>query len=229
MEIAWYGGSCFRLRDRNTIALADPYPPDPKFQNLQIKTDLVTLSQPSRGLRNIVPNNARKSPYEIDGPGEYEVGGIFVSAVWNGANDGGPHGATPSLICTFAIDGVAICHLGQLEAPPSKELLESITPVDVLIIPPGRRGSLSRAQAARIVSATSPKVVVPMEYASGEHENGGDGIESFLREAGLEAGDRRPSYKLSRRSNLPDDKTETVLLESRTRPKKPAGARSIAR
>ena len=225
MEIAWYGGSCFRLRDRNTIALADPYLPDSKFQNLQIKTDLITVSSPNRELRNIVPN-VRQSPYKIDGPGEYEVGGIFVNAVWDGINNGQTHGAPPSLVCTFAIDGVAICHLGQLEAPLSKELLELITPVDVLIIPPGGRGKLGRVQAARIVSATSPKVVIPMEYTSGETENGG-GIDAFLREAGLEAGEPVNSVNLSR-SNLPDDKTETVLLESRTRLKKPAGARSLA-
>ena len=225
MEIAWYGSSCFRLRDRNTIALADPYLPDPKFQNLQIKTDLISVSQPSRERRNVVPN-ARKSYYVIDGPGEYEVGGIFVNAVWNGPN-GRTDGAPPSLICTFAIDGVAICHLGQLEAPPSKELLEAITPVDVLIIPPGGRGKLSGVQAARIVSATSPKVVIPMEYAPGERENGGDGIDSFLREAGLEAGEPVSAISLSR-TTLPDDKTETVLLESRTRQKKPAAARSLA-
>ncbi|MCY3802775.1 MAG: MBL fold metallo-hydrolase [Chloroflexi bacterium] len=225
MEIAWYGGSCFRLRDRNTIALADPYLPDSKFQNLQIKTDLITVSQPNLDRRNIVPN-VRKSPYVIDGPGEYEVGGIFVNAVWNGSNNGRTNGAPPGLICTFAIDGVAICHLGQLEAPLSKELLELITPVDVLIIPPGGRGKLGRVQAARIVSATSPKVVIPMEYASGEHEDGG-GIDAFIREAGLEAGEPVNAVNLSR-SNLPDDKTETVLLESRTRLKKPAGARSLA-
>ena len=226
MEIAWYGSSCFRLRDRNTIALADPYLPDPKFQNLQIKTDLITVSRPSRELRNIVPN-VRKPAYVIDGPGEYEVGGIFVNAVWNGQNNGQPDGALPSLICTFAIDGVAICHLGQLEAPPSKEILEAITPVDVLIIPPGGRDKLSGVQAARIVSATSPKVVIPMEYASGERENGDDGIDSFLREAGLEAADPVPAVSYSR-TTLPDDKTETVILESRTRRKKPAGARSLA-
>ena len=225
MEIAWYGGSCFRLRDRNTIALADPYLPDSKFQNLQIKTDLITLSSPNRDLRNVVPN-VRQSPYVIDGPGEYEVGGIFVNAIWDGANNGQTHDAPPSLVCTFAIDGVAICHLGQLEAPLSKELLELITPVDVLIIPPGGRGKLGRVQAARIVSATSPKVVIPMEYTSGERENGG-GIDAFIREAGLEAREPVNSVNLSR-SNLPDDKTETVLLESRTRLKKPAGARSLA-
>ena len=225
MEIAWYGSSCFRLRDRNTIALADPYRPDPKFQNLQIKTDLISVSQPSRELRSIVAN-VRKSPYVINRPGEYEVGGIFVNAVWSGPDNDQPDGAAPSLICTFAVDGVSICHLGQLAAPPSKELLESITPFDVLIIPPGGRGKLSSAQAARIVSATSPKVVIPMEYAPSEHENGGDGIDSFLREAGLEAGAPVAAINLSR-TTLPDDKTETVLLESRTRQKRPAAARSI--
>ena len=96
MEIAWYGSSCFRLRDRNTIALADPYRPDPKFQNLQIKTDLISVSQPSRELRSIVAN-VRKSPYVINRPGEYEVGGIFVNAVWSGPDNDQPDGAAPRL------------------------------------------------------------------------------------------------------------------------------------
>jgi L-ascorbate metabolism protein UlaG (beta-lactamase superfamily) len=166
----------------------------------------------------------------IDSPGEYEVGGIFVTAVWNVANrhqlNGADADVPPSLICTFAIDGVSICHLGQLEGPPSTELLESITPFDVLIIPPGGPGTLSGTEAAKIVSATSPKVVIPMEYAPNGREDGGDGIKSFLDEAGLEPGEPISSISLSRAS-LPDDKTETVLLQSRTKEKKPAGARSL--
>jgi L-ascorbate metabolism protein UlaG (beta-lactamase superfamily) len=231
MEITWYGGSCFRLRDKNTIALADPYPPGSKFQNLQIKTDLVTVSQPGLELRNIV-SNVRTSPYVIDGPGEYEVGGVFVNAVRNVASthqlNGADADAPPSLICTFAIDGVSICHLGRLESPPSTELVESITPFDVLIVPTGGGSGFSGAEAAKIVSATSPRVVIPMDYApNGREQDSGDRTESFLEEAGLEAGEPVSVISLSRTS-LPDD-TETVLLESRTRAKgkKPAGARSL--
>ncbi len=229
MEITWYGGSCFRLRDKNTIALADPFLPGSEYQNLQIKADLLTVSRPNLDLRNVV-SNVRTPPYVIDGPGEYEIGGVFVNAVWNvphsGRLNGADSGDLPGLICIFAIDAVAICHLGQLESPPSNELLEAITPFDVLIIPPGGRGRLSATEAAKIVSDTSPKIVIPMGYAPGRHDDGGDGIDSFIKEAGLVVGDTVSAFSPTR-SNLPAGNTETVILESRTKEKKPAGARSL--
>ena len=227
MEIAWFGRSCLRLRDRNTIAVADPYLPGPDFQNLKIKTDLVTLSRSDGKLRTVVPN-VRSKPYTIDGPGEYEVGGIFVTAVWNSSTSRDMNGSDrtrpPSLICTFVVDGVVVCHLGQIEEPPSDQVLKSITPFDVLTIPPGGRGAFTRVEAAKLVATTSPKLVIPMAYGDGAAS---DDVAAFLEEAGLEAQEPTSAITVTR-SSLPEDKIETVILESRTKEKKPSGAKSAA-
>ena len=61
MEIAWFGSACFRLRDRNTIAVTDPYLLDPSFQNLQTKADVTTLSRGDQKLRKLVPPPASLS------------------------------------------------------------------------------------------------------------------------------------------------------------------------
>ena len=232
MEITWYGGSCFRLRDKNTnvTALADPYMPDPRFQNLQVKADLITVSRLDLELRNIVPN-VRTPPYIIEGPGEYEIRGCFVRALWNVANDDlvrvaegdGPRG----LVFSFVMDGVSICHLGQLGMPLEAPVVEAISPVDILIMPPGGIGKLTDTEAAKILSDVSPKVVILMDYAS-NGSWGGDAnqISSFLEEAGLDRREPVPSLSLTTTS-LPGDKTELVFLESRTKEKRPTGARSL--
>ena len=232
MEITWYGGSCFRLRDKNTNAtvLADPFMPDPRFQNLQMKADLVTVSRIGLELRNIVPN-VRIPPYVIEGPGEYEVRGCFVRALWNVANDdlirgaeeNGPYG----LVCNFVIDGVSICHLGQLETPLEAPLIEEISPLDILIMPPGGIGKLTDNEAAKIVSELSPKVVILMDYASNSSWDGdASQVSSFIEEAGLDPRESAPSLNLTA-AGLPNDKTELVFLESRTKEKRPTGARSL--
>lgn len=224
MEITWYGGSCFRLKDRNTIALADPFLPDPRFQNLQIKTDLVTLSRRGPELRTLVPND-RKSVYFIEEPGEYEVGGIFVTAI---VTSGSPNGAAPglsNLISLFRIENVTVCHLGELEEPPSPELLEQITPLDVLLIPHGGKGRLTKREAAKLISACSPDIVIPMGYASDSPEDTDREIASLLEEAGLEKPEPLPALSVSR-SSLLEDKTEVILLESKTKEKKPSAVKT---
>jgi len=224
MEITWYGGSCFRLRDRNTIALADSYLPDPRFQNLQIKTDLATFSRPGLPLRTIVPN-IRKTVFEVTRPGEYEVGGIFVSTFPSGTGVNGTEDAASVLVSLFVLDGTSVCHLGQLEEPLSGELAERLTPLDVLLIPHGGRGKLSKSAASDLVSALEPGVVIPMGYAGEAPEDTEKGISEFLEELGLPGPEPVAVLNVSR-SSLPENRTEVMLLESKSKEKKPAASKN---
>ena len=66
-----------------------------------------------------------------------------------------------------------------------------------------------------------------MDYASNSSWDGdASQVSSFIEEAGLDRREPVPSLSLTTTS-LPGDKTELVFLESRTKEKRPTGARSL--
>lgn len=216
MEIAWFGSSCFRLRNRNTVVVTDPYLLDPTFQNLQTKTDVTTFSNGKENLRKLVPAS-RESIYFVDGPGEYEIGGIFI----RGMPAGNPLNAETGSIYRLTLDGVNILHMGQLKAPPSQAILDELGAPHILLIPPGRDAALEQTDVVRLVSVLSPSILIPMGYTSLTSSENADLINSFLRELGQDVPEPVSSLTV-RSSNFPTENTQLVQLESRAKLKRPA-------
>ncbi len=81
MEITWYGHSCFRFVERGmATVVTDPF--DSKvagYNPLKLKADIVTVSSNDLSHNNV--SVIRPEPFVIDGPGEYERGGAFLSRV----------------------------------------------------------------------------------------------------------------------------------------------------
>lgn len=221
MEIAWFGSGCFRLRDRNTIAVTDPYLLDPTFQNLQLKADVTTLSRGEKNLRKLVPAS-RKSVYVIRGPGEYEIGGIFFRGM--PANPPNPdlNGQQSGFVYRINVEGVSVLHMGQLTAPPSQDVIDEFGSPHILIVPPGGRGTLGRTEAIRLVSTLAPSIIIPMGYTDATPDENEEAITGFLRELGIDVPEPAPSLSL-RRSALPTENIEVIRLESRAKLKRPAG------
>jgi hypothetical protein len=81
MEITWYGHSCFRFTERNLATIvADPYDHNEiGYQQLKLKADIVTTSHDEPGSNYF--KAVRGSKWQITGPGEYEIGSVFLTAV----------------------------------------------------------------------------------------------------------------------------------------------------
>src|SRR5512142_2050113 len=89
MEITWYGHSCFRLTERSmATVVVDPY--DHKsigYFPLKLKADIVTVSHDAPGHNNT--DAVKGTSHVIKGPGEFEIGGVFITGV---QTDGGTSG-----------------------------------------------------------------------------------------------------------------------------------------
>lgn len=78
-----------------------------------------------------------------------------------------PHGGTKRghvTIFAFSLDGVRVCHLGDLGTTLTPELVAEIGPVDLLLIPVGGTYTLDAGQAWSVVAQLNPRVVIPMHY-----------------------------------------------------------------
>jgi len=67
-------------------------------------------------------------------------------------------------IFVFEVDGVRVCHLGDLGHILTKTQIEKIGDVDVLLVPVGGFYTIDAHQATDAVERIKPKIVIPMHY-----------------------------------------------------------------
>jgi len=214
MEITWYGQTCFRLSERGlATVVTDPYPPDVGLELSRPRAHIVTVSYDdpechyTKGVRG---------PFKLlDGPGEYEIGSVFITGNSTFAN--GKRGAARGLntIFTFNFNGLTVCHLGRLGHVPTQSQVENLGAVNVLLVPVGGGGSLTPARASEVISLFEPSLVVPMYYKVQGLKTRLGTLSRFLKEMGLEKVESQEMLKASRASL--SEETQVVVLEPKQR------------
>ena len=208
MEISWYGQSCFRLSERGfTVVMTDPHPPDSGLVAPRSRAGIVTVS--CNPLCSYT--DGMREPFKLlDGPGEYEIGGVFITGIATHAD--GKNGAVHGLntVFTFDFDGLTVCHLGRLGHVPSQSQVENVGTVDVLLVPVGGGGSLTPARASEVISLFEPNIVIPMHYMVPGLTNKLGTLARFLKEMGLEKVDTQDVLKV-RKKGLSGE-TQVVAL-----------------
>jgi L-ascorbate metabolism protein UlaG (beta-lactamase superfamily) len=213
MEITWYGHSCFRLTERNfATVVTDPF--DSKtigYEPLKLKADIVTVSHAAAGHNNA--EAVKGTSHVIDGPGEFEIGGVFITGVQTETPGGKKKkkDEVRNTLYVFDYDGITVAHLGDLEQIPSQAEIEALGTVNVVLVPVGGGGGLNAAKAAEVISLLEPNLVVPMHYATPDAKVSLDSLNKFVKEMGLSKPEVQPSLKVTR-SGLPDE-THVVVLD----------------
>ncbi|HEY6071844.1 MAG TPA: MBL fold metallo-hydrolase [Anaerolineales bacterium] len=213
MEITWYGHSCFRLTERNyATVVTDPF--DNKttgYDSLRLKAEIVTISHDASG--HNFTSAVKGSTHTIDGPGEFEIGGVFITGLQtDGAGGKKKKDDSPrNTLYVFDYDGITVAHLGDLQQVPSQAEIEALGTVNVALVPVGGGGSLNAAKAAEVISLFEPNIVVPMHYATDDSRIELDSLNKFIKEMGLSKPEPQPSLKITR-SGLPEE-TRVVVLD----------------
>ncbi len=212
MEIVWHGHACFRLKSREFAIITDPYDGKVVGHNLgKAAADIVTVSHNHPGHDNVAAIGG--SPRIVDGPGEYEIGGIFLTGIQSYHDSEGGKKRGRNTIFLIEMDDLVTCHLGDLGHPLTPAQAEAMSDVDVLLIPVGGTGALSAAQAAEVISLIEPKITIPMDF---QHEADGrapEPVERFCRELGVKTPTPQPKLVVTR-STLPEA-AQVVVLEQR--------------
>ncbi len=210
MEITWYGQTCFRLSERGqATVVTDPYPPDTGLTFPRPRANIVTASYDDPQCRY---TSGVRGPFKLlDGPGEYEIGGVFITGISTFAD--GKRGASRGLntVFTFNFGGLTICHLGRLGHVPAQSQVENLGTVNILLVPVGGSGSLSPARASEVISLFEPSLVIPMYYKVRGLKVSLGTLGRFLKEMGLEKVDSQEVLKISRTSL--SEETHIVVLE----------------
>ena len=222
MEIYPLGHSSFKIKGKTLPAgrqgatvVTDPYDSTMvglKFPKLE-SVDIVTISHDHRD--HNVAENVPGTPFVIAGPGEYEIKGVTVIGVptFHDDKNGVERGA--NTVYKMTIDGINICHLGDLGHKLSDDQLNQIGNVEVLLIPVGGAYTVDAKVAAEVVAQIEPLVVIPMHYKRSDNPDVTVGklgpLSDFLGEMGV-AGGVAPQPKLAvSKDRLPETTTVVVL------------------
>jgi len=210
MEIVWLGHSCFRIRGREATIVTDPCPPSSGYAIGKPTADIVTISHPHPD--HTYTKAIAGSPTVLDGPGEYEIHGAFVTGVttYHDSERGADRG--PNLAFIMEMEDIRVCHLGDLGHTPTAEQAEEMTGVDILLIPIGGDTTIDGPKAAEIVSLLEARLIIPMHYQTSATKGKLDPPDRFLKEMGVTAS-AEPLAKLAiTRSSIPHE-TQVMVLD----------------
>jgi L-ascorbate metabolism protein UlaG (beta-lactamase superfamily) len=189
--------------------VTDPYDATTAgYSSLKLRADIVTVSHEAPG--HNYTNGVKGFSRLITGPGEFEIGGVFITGVQT--NHGKRNGDEPrNTLYVFDYDGVTVAHLGDLGRVPSQAEIEALGNVSVALVPVGGGGGLSPAKAAEVISVLEPGYVIPMHYGTPASQLKLGPLSKFLKEMGLSETEAQPSLKVTRGS-IPEE-TRVVILQ----------------
>ncbi len=212
MDITWLGHSCFRLRSDEFVILTDPYP-----LSLGLKPDarpstVVTISN-THSNHSCVEDLVGE-PKVFTAPGEYEFSGIAVRGVMTPLP---PDTSTDrrNVAYSIEVDGVNICHLGDISQPLGTRQVDELSPVDVLLVPTGGGCTLDLDQVLQIMQDLDPKVVIPMHYNAPPINASLQGVDAYLSRMGLSEVQPQPRLVATASNLSPDMRVVLLALQGR--------------
>ncbi len=208
MIITFLGGESVKVSFGDTILAFNPVSKDSKLKTAKFGADIVLTSLNHPDMNGVDQVTfGEKKPFAINGPGEYEVKGVFIKGFGSDSEYDGEKRI--NTIYSVALEGMNLCFLGainQEELP--KDADEGVDGIDVLFVPIGGKGVLDASKAYKLAVALEPKLIIPIHY--GDIGNP-DALKIFLKEAGENP---KPEPKLTlKKKDLEGKDAEVVVLE----------------
>lgn len=192
MKIKWLGHACFKLTaEDGTTIVTDPFDDSVGYPMPDVRADIVTSSH-SHFDHNYF--KAVKGKFEIvDRTGEHNIKGIKIKGIstFHDEEQGAKRGK--NIVFIFEIDGVRVCHMGDLGHVLTEKQVNEIGPVDVLLIPVGGYYTIDAKQAVEVMKQLNPMITIPMHYKTEYIDFPIDTVDNFLK---LTNGEQIPSSEL---------------------------------
>ncbi len=213
MVITHHGGQCFRITFGDLTLAFDPISKDSTLKPAKFGADLAFVSLKHPDMNG--PEQAalgEREPVVINGPGEYEVSGVFARGYPTDSFYGLEKGMERRINTVYILkfEGMKLCFLGALSSPDlPQELKEVADDIDILFLPVGGKGVLDAAEAHKLAVKLEPKLIIPMHW-SGVGEN--DALKHYLSEEGSEG--VKPQEKLTVKKKDVELMTGSVVVLS---------------
>ncbi len=181
MKLKWLGHSCFLITSETGLRIiTDPYPQGSglNYSPINEAADIVTVSHDHFDHNNISAVSGK--PEVITGNGVKNVKGIQFTGIATHHDESQGKERGTNMIFSFSVDGIKLCHLGDLGHRLSKEQIAEIGALDILFIPIGGVFTIDAKMASTVSDDLKPKVVIPMHCKTHKCDWPLNTIEDFL-------------------------------------------------
>lgn len=163
MKIKWLGHAAFLITsDSGVRIITDPYTTtdDIRYGSINETADIVTVSHEHTDHNNAAA--VQGNPQVIRSTAEAR--GIKFKGITAYHDEArGSQRGNNTIFC-FEVDGVKVCHMGDLGHILSDAQLAEVGKVDVLLIPVGGYFTIDAKAASQVVNQLKPRVIIPMHY-----------------------------------------------------------------
>ncbi|UCG82794.1 MAG: MBL fold metallo-hydrolase [Dehalococcoidia bacterium] len=180
MKIKWLGHSSFLITAGNgTRIIADPFGDYPglSYNPIRETSEVVIISHDHGDHKGAKIKGDHKV---VTGAGRKEIAGIEIDGLnsYHDTSKGSERGANTVFCVT--VDGMRICHMGDLGHDLSESEIAGIGRVDILMIPVGGFYTIDAGTASAICDRIRPRVVFPMHYRTDKCAFPITGVDDFL-------------------------------------------------
>ena len=208
MIITYLGKQFFKIGQGSLVVAFNPISKDSKYSAKVSKFGsdiaLSTINHPDYNGFDVV-SHGDTVPFEINGPGDYEIKDIFINGIMTEVEISGKKYI--NTIYSLSIENISLCFLGAIsDEKLSPSVREQIESPDILFVPIGNNDLLSPIEAYKLAVTLEPKIIIPMDYDEKT-------LKAFLKEAGQEK--VAPIEKLTiKEKELVGREGEIVVLSS---------------
>jgi L-ascorbate metabolism protein UlaG (beta-lactamase superfamily) len=208
MKIKWLGHSCFKIKDsRGVRILTDPFDDNLGYKVPSVETDIVTVSHQHYD-HNFT--DCVNGDFEIiDKVGNFNINDIPITGIhtYHDSENGEKRGS--NTIYIFEMDGIRVCHLGDLGHLLTESQLELIGKPDVILIPVGGTYTLDGEMAAEVSAQLDPKIIIPMHYKTPKLKLDIATAEDFISRMG---GEVVPTQVIEINKELLENSSKKVMI-----------------
>ena len=179
MIITYLGKQFFKIQQGSLILAFNPISKDSKtdFKGSRFGSDIAfsTTNHPDFNGFDMV-SHGETIPFEVKGPGDYEIKDIFIKGIMTDTELGGKKYI--NTIYSLSIENISLCFLGCVnQGKFNSDVRGQIDPPDILFVPIGNKELLSTSEAYKLAVSLEPKIIIPMDYESTD-------LKAFLKEGG---------------------------------------------
>lgn len=201
MHISWLGQTCVRLQTKNqdeeVVVLIDAYKPNNGDFPRSFTPQIALYSRGEEGAATM-----SQDPFIISTFGECEIKGVMCYSL---PVEGGQ-------IFKINAENLNVVHLGRMNKKIDDNTLEKLGTPDVLMIAVGdSKEYLSPDDAAELISAIEPRIVIPMGYQCDTDPKVGT-LNDFIKASGLKP-EMTDKKLILKKKDLPSGETKLMVLE----------------
>ena len=157
------GHACFVITSATgTRIITDPYQTGAGLTYGEIKesADIVTVSHDHFDHGNVAA--VRGNPEVVRGAAKTK--GIEFTATPSYHDDAGGRKRGDNIMFCLEVDGIAVCHLGDLGHALGDKQVAELGKVDILLVPVGGYYTIGAKVATEVCNQLKPKVIIPMHW-----------------------------------------------------------------